>query len=75
MADMEGYILVKLSGEMLNIRCEVNNRCISVIVTKNDKKVLYMSLTKELCGCVKSAMLWYDTFKNCLEDVGFRLTQ
>ena len=32
-----------------------------------------MRLTKVLYGCMKSAMLWYDTFKNCLENMGLKL--
>jgi len=66
-------VLVKLSGEVVNILCDVNNRYIPFIVMENYKKVLYMILTKSLYGCIQSAMLWYDTFKNCLENTGFKL--
>lgn len=66
-------MLVKLSGEVVNILCDVNNRYIPFIVMENYKKVLYMILTKSLYGCIQSAMLWYDTFKNCLENTGFKL--
>ena len=44
LADMNDYVLVKLNGEVENIRCDVNNRYIPFVVMKNDKKVIYMRL-------------------------------
>jgi hypothetical protein len=42
-------------------------------VIENGRKVLYVRLIKALYGCVKSALLWYDLFKNELVDMGFEL--
>jgi hypothetical protein len=35
--------------------------------------VLYLQLLKALCGCVQSALLWYDLYVNVLEGLGFIL--
>ena len=56
LADMEDYLLVKLSSEVVNIMCEVNNRYIHSVVMENGKKVLYMRLAKVLYGYIKSSM-------------------
>ena len=32
-----------------------------------------MRLKKSLYGCIQSAILWYITFLNCLEHLGFKL--
>ena len=52
LVDMEDYVLVKLSDEVVNIMCNVNNRYIPFVAMENDKKVLYMRLTKVLNGCI-----------------------
>ena len=52
MVDMEDYVLVKLSGEVVNIMCDVNNIYIPFVVMEYDKKVLYMRLTEALYGCI-----------------------
>ena len=43
------------------------------VTTETGKPVLYMKLLKALYGCMHSALLWYHTFKNKLEKIGFKL--
>ena len=56
LADMED-LLVKISGEVVNIMCDSNNRYIPFVVIEHDKKVIYMRLTKALYSCMQYAML------------------
>ena len=59
LVDMENFVLVKLSNEVVNIMCNVNNIYIyiSFVVIEHDKQMLYLRLTKALYGCMQSAML------------------
>ena len=43
------------------------------VVTEKGKKVLYVQLDKALYGCVKSALLWYNTYTETLKGMGFEL--
>ena len=63
LANMEDYILVKLSGDAVNIMYDANKRYTKYIATEKGKKVIYTRLTNALYGCMKSAMLWYENFK------------
>ena len=42
---------------------------------ENGKQVLYLRLKKALYGCMQSAILWYDTFKGCIEELGFEINK
>lgn len=43
------------------------------MVIENGTKTIYLRLIKALYGCVKSAILWYQLFTECLEGMGFKL--
>jgi hypothetical protein len=73
LADMEDMVVVKIIGETADIMCQVNKSYEKYITYENGKKVLYMKLIKALYSCMQSAMLWYETFKGCLEGLGFKL--
>ena len=81
-ADMSGaylhaytddYTLLKLEGEAVDIMCRVNKEYEKSVCYENGNKVLYLRLLKALCGCVKSALLWYELFSTTLKDLGFEL--
>ena len=38
LGDMEYYVLVKVSGDAVNIMCDVNNRCTKYIAMDKEKK-------------------------------------
>ena len=40
---------------------------------KNGCKMLFIKLNKALYGCLKSAIIWYETFVTTLKDLGFKL--
>ena len=50
LVDTEDYLLEKLSGEVVDIMCKVNNRYTPYIVLENGEKVLYMRLIKAMYG-------------------------
>ena len=73
LADIDDYVLVKLTGETVGIMCQVNPSLQKFITKEKGRDVLYLQLAKALYGCMQSALLWYDTFKGCLESLGFTL--
>ena len=73
LADMDEYVLLKLSGESVEIMCQVNTKYASFVVVEKGKRVLYLQLLKALYGCVRSALLWYELFTGTLKEMGFEL--
>lgn len=52
LADMEDYVLVRLTGESVDIMCKVNKEYENFVVEEKGKKVLYMHLKKALYRCM-----------------------
>ena len=75
MADMNDTIIVKLTGESLKPICETNEKYKKFITIENGKEFLCKKLLKALYGCMQSAIFWYETFKGCLEALGFKLNK
>ena len=63
MANMDDFVLVKLTGESVDIMCKVDPMYKKYVYYEKGKKVLYLRLLKALYGCMQSALLWYETFK------------
>ena len=72
-ANMDDFVIVKLTGQTVDIMCNVNDEWKQLVIEENGKKVLYLQLKKALYGCIKSAILWYECFVECLEGLGFEL--
>jgi hypothetical protein len=72
-ADMDEFVLIKLSGDATDIMCEANSNYKKFVTIENGKKVLYLQLLKALYGCVRSALLWYELFVSTLQEMGFTL--
>ena len=53
--------------------CDVNPDYSKHVTSERGKKMLYLRLTKALYGCMQSSLLWYKTFKECLEELGFKI--
>lgn len=73
LADMDDFVLLKLRGEELDITSRVNTEYEKYITYEKGRKVLYMKLIKALYGCIMLALLWYRTFVEYLEGIGFQL--
>jgi len=72
-AEMDDFVLMKFTGQSVDIMCEMNAKYTEFVVVEGETKVLYVRLLKALYGCVKSALLWYDLFTNTLQGMGFVL--
>ena len=72
-AYMEDFVIVKLVGDEVDIISNLNPVYKEYVTVKNGKKALYLQLIKALYGCIKSALLWYECFTNCLLDMDFKL--
>ena len=53
--------------------CKVDEGYKKYITYEKGNKVMYMKLDKALYGCVQSALLWHNTFKSKLEQMGFKI--
>ena len=73
LTNMKDYVLLRIIGDTVNMMCQINPKYLSYVTQEGSKQVLYMRLKKALYGCMQSAILWYITFKNCLEHLGFKL--
>jgi hypothetical protein len=72
-ADMVDFVVMKFTGESVDILCSLNSEHKKFVATEGGAKVLYVRLDKAIYGCVKSALLWYDLFSNHLKQMGFAL--
>ncbi len=70
---MTDFVLMKFTGESVDILCKLNKENEKYVVIEKGKRVLYVRLDKALYGCVKSALLWYKLFSSALIDMGFVL--
>lgn len=75
LAYMPDFVIVRLAGEAVDIMCSTNQDFDKYIVMEKGKKALYVQLKKVMYGCIKSALLWYETLKEKLIDMGFVLNQ
>ena len=67
--------MVKIRGREVDILCQVSSEYEKYVTMENGKKVLYLRLKKVLYGCMQSAILWYDTFKGALQEMGFQINK
>jgi hypothetical protein len=72
-ADLKDFTLLEVEGESVDIMCSVSKECSSFVTYEHGKKVLHLKLLKALCGCVESALLWYELFAGTLQNMGFEL--
>ena len=71
LAEMDDYTIVKVSGSTADIMCKVDSSYKEFTIQEKGKPTLYLQLSKALYGCMQSALLWYRTFMECLEKLGF----
>ena len=55
---MDNYVLMKFSGDSVDILCRMNPDHTPFVAVESGKRVLYARLVKAIYGCVKSALLW-----------------
>ena len=60
MADMEDKVIVKMTGDAVDIMCKVNKNYIPFVSIEKGRKVIYVRLKKALYGCaVGNSMVQY----------------
>jgi hypothetical protein len=72
-AYMDEFVLMKFTGESVDILCRMNEKYKKFVVVEGNSRVLYVKLIKAIYGCVKSALLWYELFTKSLQGMGFVL--
>ena len=72
-AYMKDFVLMKFTGESVNILCKMDPKYKEFVVKEGNSLVLYVRLIKAIYGCVKSALLRYDLFSGTLQQLGFVL--
>ena len=72
-ACMTDLVIMKFTGETVDILWKMNPKHSKFVVVQNGVKVLYVKLIKALYGCVKSALLWYELFSTMLEGMCFEI--
>jgi hypothetical protein len=70
-ADMDDFVLLKLTGNTVDIMCRANDKYSAYVAQEYGKPVLYLQLMKALYSCVRSALLWYELFTSTLQTMGF----
>ena len=73
LANMNNFTIVKISGKTSEIMCLVDPKYRNFVMREKGKCVLYLQLSKTLYGCMQLALLWYQTFKGCLEQLGLNI--
>jgi len=72
-AVMTDLVIMKIRGKSVDLFCELDPSLKEFVVIEKGNKVLYVQLDKALYGCVKSAVLWFNTYSQTLKDMGFEL--
>ena len=72
-ADMDDFVLIRLTGDDVNMMCDANPTYERFVTTDHGHKTMFLQLKKALYGCVKSALLWYRLFRDMLQEMGFVL--
>ena len=72
-AFMDDFVVMKFTGESVDILCKMNPDHTKHVAIEEGTKVLYVRLVTALYGCVKSALSWYELFSGTLKKMGFEL--
>ena len=73
LADQDDFVIVKFTGESVDVLCDVDEGYKQYVSIENGKKVLYLQLLKALYGFLRSALLWYELYSSKLQGMGFVL--
>ena len=69
-AEMDDFVLIKLTGESVDILLSMEAAYAKFVTYEKGVKTLYGRLKKALYGCVKSALLWYKLLQGTLKTMG-----
>ena len=73
LADQDDFVVVKFTGESVDVLCDVDSGYKEYVSFEKGKKVLYVQLLTALYGCLRSALLWYELYTTESKTMGFEL--
>lgn len=73
LADQDDYVLVKFTGESVNVLCDVDSTYKQLVTIESGRKVIYLQLLEALYGTLRAALLWYKLYSTKLQGMGFEL--
>ena len=74
-ADMNDFVIMKIEGRLAELMVDVDRNVYSKYLTRDGrgKALLYVVLKKALYGCLRSALLFYETLTKDLKAYGFSI--
>ena len=69
----EHKVILRIKGQFVDIMCMANPEFQKYVIIEKGIKVLYLKVLRALYGCIRSAMLWYNLYKETLEKEGYTL--
>jgi Reverse transcriptase (RNA-dependent DNA polymerase). len=74
-AEMDDFVTMRIVRQEAKLMCELYPEW--KVCLRYDKQkwavLYYVRLKKDLYGCVKSALLWYELYSTTLKELGFTL--
>ena len=68
-------MILKLSGQFVDIMCNINEEYRQYVRYEKGQKLLYLRLLREIYGCIESALQWYNLYTKKLKDEGYKLNE
>ena len=73
--DGEAHVIMKITGVLVDMLVKLAPEVYgNFVVFENGHKVLYVQVLKGLYGMLIAAMLWYNRFRDDLEEQGFKFS-
>ena len=66
-------LFLVLRGQMVDIMCNVNLEYRQHVIMQRGKKFLYLRVIRSIYGYIEAALLWYELYKENLENESFVL--
>jgi hypothetical protein len=65
--------IIKIRGVLVDVLCDIDPKYKEYVEIENEKKILYVLVTKGMYGLLASAMLFYRRFTKDLTEFGFKI--
>ena len=72
-AKQKDFTVLKFVNEQVDIMCEIDKKCIDYVTYEKQNKVLYLMLSKALCGTLTASLLWFELLTSTLIHHNFKL--
>ena len=68
----DNRILLKIRMVFFDIMCQFNSDDEHKVRYENGGKVLYLLVLRNICVCIRSALMWYNLFSTSLESLNLK---